>query len=99
MTVRYTILFPKGSIFNKDHYIKFHMPLIQEHFPDLLRWEVSTLPEDAPYMVVTRVEWTSAEAFDSMHHVEAGKKVFADIANFSSSPPIFMKETPLASAP
>ncbi|KAF4544512.1 Ethyl tert-butyl ether degradation EthD [Lasiodiplodia theobromae] len=93
MTAKYLILFPRGSIFNKEHYLKVHMPLIAKHYPDdFLSWEAVELAADAAYEIATRVEWTTAEAFESLHHSEAGKEIFADIPNFASAPAIFIKE-------
>ncbi|KAI9733426.1 MAG: hypothetical protein M1834_003510 [Cirrosporium novae-zelandiae] len=100
MTVKYTILFPQGAIFDLDHYVKVHMPMLAKFFPStFLSWEVFSLPEDAPYAIETHVEWTSQEAFEAINQTEEGKKVFADVPNFSKKPPIFMKCQPVASGP
>ncbi|GME64521.1 hypothetical protein M1834_003510 [Neofusicoccum parvum] len=102
MVVKYTILFPKGSIYDMDHYTKIHMPMIAAAFPvDFLRWEVATFPAEASFMAVCHVEWTSAEAFESMSQPgsEAGKKIFADVPNFSTEAPIFMMEKYVAGGP
>ncbi|EMR71130.1 hypothetical protein MGN70_012731 [Eutypa lata] len=100
MTVKYTILFTQGAVFDLDHYVKVHMPMLAKSFPStLLSWEVSTLPADAPFCVQAHVEWANEEAFNSLPQSEAGRKVFADIPNFSKEQPIFMKCQPLASGP
>ncbi|KAF4302443.1 Ethyl tert-butyl ether degradation EthD [Botryosphaeria dothidea] len=82
-----------------DHYTNVHLPMIEQYFPGkLLKWEVTTLPEDAQFMVLSRVEWTSEEDFNSLHSCEDGKKIFADVPNFATGPPLFLKETPFASS-
>ena len=74
------------------------MPLIAKYFPStLVSWEVNTLPADAPFCIQAQVEWSTEEAFTSLPHSEAGRKIFADIPNFSNGVPIFMKLEPLAS--
>lgn len=69
------------------------MPLIAKHYPDsFLKWEAVELAADSTYEILTRIEWTTAEAFESLHNSEAGKEIFADVRNFASAPPIFFKE-------
>lgn len=87
------VLFPRGSMFDKEYYVKHHMPLIAKHYPDdFLKWEVVELAADCIYEVATRVEWTTAEAFESLHDSETGKLIYADIPKFASAVPIFSKE-------
>lgn len=94
------ILFPQGAVFDLQYYVKVHMPMLANFFPEtFLAWEVFSTPTDAPYGVIAQVKWTSEEAFNALPQSDGGKTVFADIPKFSKEAPIFIKLQPLASGP
>ncbi|KAK7714619.1 hypothetical protein SLS57_007095 [Botryosphaeria dothidea] len=99
MPVIYTVLYPKGSVFDADYYANKHMPMALELLPEsLLGYKVYSFPDDAPFAIQCDTEFVSDEAFAGWKDGEVGKKLLEDLKKFSTEAPVIMRRTQLASS-
>ncbi|KAI4919070.1 uncharacterized protein J4E92_008714 [Alternaria infectoria] len=88
------VLYPRkeGSTFNKEYYLKTHMPLAMKNWKDhgLKSYAVSELNADGPYAISTVMEFDSLESVGKALQSEGTKEVMEDVKNFSSETPILV---------
>jgi len=88
------VLYPRkeGSTFNKEYYLKTHMPLAMKNWKDhgLKSYAVSELNADGPYAISTVMEFDSPESVGKALQSEGTKEVMEDVKNFSSETPILV---------
>ncbi|KAH9893091.1 hypothetical protein F4778DRAFT_749690 [Xylariomycetidae sp. FL2044] len=87
------IAYPKGANVDMDYYMNKHMAAARKAFPeDATHYKVTkTLGDDAPYEVVTAIEFSSTEALMKMvQNPDAGamKAAQDDVKNFSKLAPV-----------
>jgi uncharacterized protein (TIGR02118 family) len=88
------VLYPRkeGSTFDKEYYVKTHMPLAMKHWKEhgLKSYAVSELNADSPYSISTVMEFDSVESVGKALQSPGTKEVMDDVKNFSSEAPILV---------
>lgn len=81
--------------FNMDHYLNVHTELATKVFGPLGLRTLNVVDyrddESQPYLVGNVMEWESVEAFEREKGSAAVGSVFADLANVTDLPPIFIQ--------
>lgn len=96
MSFRAIVAYPhdESSKFDIEYYLSTHMPLVEELFKPfgLQRWEVIQFagePGSSPeFAVQTILFWQNADQVKQANASEGGKRLVADIANFSKVMPV-----------
>jgi uncharacterized protein (TIGR02118 family) len=96
-----SVMYPKGATFNRDYYLKTHMPMVRD------RWRAMGLKEDRifravgapgggepPYQVVTLLTFDSLDNFQAAA-AKHGGEIFADIPKFTNGEPMVQINEPL----
>ncbi|OSZ72563.1 hypothetical protein CAP39_04345 [Sphingomonas sp. IBVSS1] len=79
-----------GATFDRDYYVKVHLPLCQQHFgPAGMTGGEALFPlaDDSPFLCVGILSFTDPAAIGAAMAVPGVGEVFADIANFTSVQP------------
>jgi uncharacterized protein (TIGR02118 family) len=88
------VLYPRkeGSTFDKEYYLKTHMPLAMKHWEKhgLKSYAVTELNDDSPYSYTVVIEFDSHEGFGKASQDPGTKEVMDDVTNFSSEKPIII---------
>jgi uncharacterized protein (TIGR02118 family) len=88
------VLYPRkeGSTFDKEYYLKTHMPLAmrlwQRH--GFKSYAVSELNADGPYSYAVVMEFESPEDFSKAIQDPGTKEIMDDVTNFSSETPVLI---------
>ena len=102
MPVIASVLYPFGSKFDMDYYLKTHMPHVLNKWGPfgLQRYEVVDFTHGlqgldldqtkTPYGTVAILHWHDTGGMAEGVKSEAESKVFADVPNFSDKAPIFI---------
>ncbi|KAK5111129.1 hypothetical protein LTR62_005328 [Meristemomyces frigidus] len=87
-----TVLYPKGTKFNMDYYMKSHMPLVGKKLGPhgLTSWKVLEFPSEAPFCVQATLEWDSQKSFEAAGASPEMKEVLDDVSNFSDNSPTML---------
>ncbi|KAI0839634.1 hypothetical protein F5Y06DRAFT_11374 [Hypoxylon sp. FL0890] len=95
-TATVSVVYPAGTKFDMDYYIKSHMPLVQKNWSKygLKSWKVGhyTNPE-APYVVQAWLEWEDPTQWGKATATPEAKEIFDDVANFSDKSPVVLSGT------
>ena len=88
------VLYPRkeGSPFDKEYYLKTHMPLAMKHWGPhgLKSYAVSELSADGPYSISSVMEFDSQEAVGKAMQDPGTKEIMDDVKNFTNSEPILV---------
>ena len=88
------VLYPRkeGSTFDKEYYLKTHMPLVMKHWGKhgLKSYAVSDPNADGPYSISAVLEFDSYEGFEKATQDPGTKEVMDDIKNFSSEASVLL---------
>ncbi|KAI5376127.1 hypothetical protein J4E82_005122 [Alternaria postmessia] len=88
------VLYPRkeGSTFDKEYYLKTHMPLAMKHWGPhgLKSYAVSELSADGPYSISSVMEFDSQEAVGKAMQDPGTKEIMDDVKNFTNSEPILV---------
>ena len=88
------VLYPRaeGSTFDKEYYLKNHMPLAMKHWQKhgFKSYAVTELNADSPYSYSVVMEFESYESFGAASQDPATKEVMDDVVNFSSEKPVLI---------
>jgi uncharacterized protein (TIGR02118 family) len=88
------VLYPRkeGSTFDKEHYLKTHMPLAMKHWEKhgMKSYAVTELNDDSPYSYTVVIEFDSHDGFGKAGQDPGTKEVMDDVTNFSSEKPIII---------
>jgi uncharacterized protein (TIGR02118 family) len=88
------VLYPRkeGSTFDKEYYLKTHMPLAMKHWGKhgLKSYAVSELSADGPYSISSVMEFDSQEALGKAMQDPGTKEIMDDVKNFSSEQAILV---------
>jgi uncharacterized protein (TIGR02118 family) len=79
-----------GATFDRDYYVKVHLPLCQKHFgPAGMTGGEALFPlaADSPHLCVGLLSFSSPEAIGAAMAVPGVGEVFADIPNFTNVQP------------
>nr|WP_295662305.1 EthD family reductase [Polymorphobacter sp.] len=92
----YIVAYPAapGATFDADYYMATHMPLVHETFGPHGMTGARVLfadQPDAPYVVVTTLEFADGAAFTAATSSPDAAAVFADVANFTTITPVTMR--------
>jgi uncharacterized protein (TIGR02118 family) len=88
------VLYPRkeGSTFDKEYYLKTHMPLAMKHWGKhgFKSYAVTELNDDSPYSYSVVMEFESYESFGKATQDPGTKEVMDDVTNFSSEKAILI---------
>ncbi|KAF1937841.1 hypothetical protein EJ02DRAFT_458423 [Clathrospora elynae] len=88
------VLYPRkeGSTFDKEYYLKTHMPLAMKHWKKhgFKSYAVTELNADGPYSVTVVMEFDNYEGFQAASQDPGTKEVMDDVKNFSSEAPVLV---------
>lgn len=88
------VVYPRkdGATFDKDYYLKTHMPLVKKHWTThgLKSYTVMELNADGPYTIGVTMEFETPEGFGAAAQDPNTKEVLDDVKNFSSESPIIL---------
>ncbi|KAH7371179.1 hypothetical protein BKA66DRAFT_191453 [Pyrenochaeta sp. MPI-SDFR-AT-0127] len=99
MAVTYTVLYPRGSVFDPDYYANKHMPMAKKLLPtEVLSYEVYSFGDDDLYTIQCDIEFASDEAYHGWKDTEGGKKLLEDLKNFSTEEPVIMRRNHMVSS-
>ena len=88
------VLYPRkeGSTFDKEYYLKTHMPLAMKHWGPhgLKSYAVSELSADGPYSISSVMEFDSQEAVGKARQDPGTKEIMEDVKNFTNEQPILV---------
>ncbi|KAF7674913.1 hypothetical protein GT037_006676 [Alternaria burnsii] len=88
------VLYPRkeGSTFDKEYYLKTHMPLAMKHWGPhgMKSYAVSELGADGPYSISSVMEFDSQEAVGKAMQDPGTKEIMDDVKNFTNSEPILV---------
>jgi uncharacterized protein (TIGR02118 family) len=79
-----------GATFDRDYYVKVHLPLAAKHFgPAGMTGSQALFPlaPDAPSLCVGLLSFTDAAALGAAMQAAGAGEVMADIANFTNVQP------------
>lgn len=79
-----------GATFDRDYYVKVHLPLCEQHFgPAGMTGGQALFPltPDAPYLCVGLLQFSSPEALGAAMAVPGAAEVMADIPRFTNVQP------------
>ncbi|CAJ2505467.1 Uu.00g128610.m01.CDS01 [Anthostomella pinea] len=88
-----SVIYPAGTKFDMDYYLKSHMPLVQKKWAPygLTSWKVAHYTnEGAPYVVQAWLEFGSADQWAKASASPEAKEVMGDIPNFSDKQPAML---------
>ncbi|KEZ45516.1 hypothetical protein SAPIO_CDS1840 [Scedosporium apiospermum] len=93
MTTTVTVSYESGPKFDIDYYVTKHFAIVEEKWGPLglLSWEVLQFDEGQQYQVQAILRWKSTEAFEAASANPVTQEVIADVANFTTAKPIFIK--------
>ncbi|OIQ31158.1 MAG: ethyl tert-butyl ether degradation protein EthD [Alphaproteobacteria bacterium MedPE-SWcel] len=94
MTVSLQVLYPASpeATFDFDYYVETHLPLIEEHWGDLIETVEASRglaggPDiPPPYLLIATITFPDMEALDTAMG-EKGGAIIDDVANFTSIRP------------
>jgi uncharacterized protein (TIGR02118 family) len=88
------VLYPRkeGSTFNKEYYLKNHMPLAMKHWKKhgFKSYAVSELNADGPYSYTVVMEFESPGSVGKAMQDPGTKEIMDDLSNFSSETPVLV---------
>lgn len=79
-----------GATFDRDYYVKVHLPLVEKHFgPVGMTGGEALFPlaDDAAFLCMGILTFRDAGAIGAAMAVPGAGEVFADIANFTNVQP------------
>ena len=86
-----TVMYPTGPRFDRDYYLKTHMPMVREHWSGMGLHDATVVfgqgtPDGgaAPFQVMALLKFESADAFAKAAAAH-GAEIFADIPNFTEA--------------
>jgi uncharacterized protein (TIGR02118 family) len=80
-----------GATFDREYYVKVHLPLAETHFgPAGLTSTRALFPmsDDAPFLCVGMLEFADAAALGAAFATPGAAIVGADVANFTNLQPV-----------
>ena len=98
--IRIMVLYPRGegTHFNSDYWLNTHMPMLNDKWPKLKKWEADIAAPDSPYYAVAHIFFDSMDDMQgAMASPETGE-VLGDIPNYTNTSPIISTNTVCASS-